>query len=337
MDQNRGRDKRLGEIELADLGLFKDGAYFDVVQEVAKRSPNDLLWKITVTNHGKKAAPLHVLPTIWLRNVWTWGGIHKESELRPTMEFDPEPGAIRLHHEELGELVFHSDAEGATSPGEWLFTENETNMERIFGSKSASPYTKDAFHRHIVDGETKAVNPARSGTKGAAHWTFQVPAGGTVVVRCRLHPLLEDNGLSALAGFEETLSDRISECDEFYRDLLPENINVEDAMICRQGYAGVLWTKQFYEFIVSDWIHGDSDEPAPPDSRKGGRNHDWSHFFARDVLSMPDKWEYPWFAAWDTAFHMIPFARVDPDFAKSQLLLLLREWYMHPNGQLPAY
>jgi len=335
--QNVWRDKRLGEIELADMGLFKDDAYFDVVQEVAKRSPNDLLWKISVTNHGKNPAPIHVLPNIWFRNVWTWGGIHKESKLRPTLEFDSKLGAVRLHHEELGEMLFHSEAEGASGEVAWLFTENETNMERIFHSKSASPYTKDAFHRYLVNGEGKAVNPARRGTKGAAHWKFEIPGGATVVIRCRLHLQNEDNGIKGLARFEEDLAARIAECDEFYQSVLPKQINAEDAMICRQGYAGLLWTKQFYEYIVSDWIHGDSDEPSPPKSRERGRNSDWGHFFARDILSMPDKWEYPWFAAWDTAFHMMPFAKIDPDFAKSQLLLLLREWYMHPNGQLPAY
>jgi hypothetical protein len=335
--QNIWRDKRLGEIELADMGLFKDDAYFDVMQEVAKRSPNDLLWKISITNRGKKAAPIQVLPNIWFRNVWTWDGIHKESKLRPTLDFDAKLGLIRLHHEELGEMLFHSEAEGATAEVEWLFTENETNMERVFGTKSRTPYTKDAFHRYLVNGQVGAVNPARCGTKGAAHWKFEVPAGATVVVRCRLHLENEDNGIKGLAGFEQDFATRIAECDEFYQDVLPKQVNAEDAMICRQGYAGLLWTKQFYEYIVSDWIHGDSDEPAPAESRERGRNSDWGHFFARDILSMPDKWEYPWFAAWDTAFHMMPFAKIDPDFAKSQLLLLLREWYMHPNGQLPAY
>ncbi|MBX3732272.1 MAG: glucosidase [Verrucomicrobiae bacterium] len=334
---NAGRDKGLGEVELADLGLFQDDAYFDVLQEVAKRSPNDLLWKITITNHGRETAPLHVLPSIWFRNVWSWPGVHKGSQRRPTLEFDPAVGAIRLHHEELGELLFHSEAEGASSGGDWLFTENETNRARIFGSEDASPYTKDAFHRHLVDHEADAVNPGRRGTKGAAHWMFEIPPGASVVVRCRLHPVEEDNAIGGLARFEETLLARIAECNEFYKEVLPDLINTEDAMICRQGYAGLLWTKQYYEFIVHDWIHGHSDEPSRHESRLHGRNHDWGHFFARDVLSMPDKWEYPWFAAWDTAFHMVPFVRIDPDFAKSQLLLLLREWYMHPNGQLPAY
>jgi hypothetical protein len=196
--QNVGRDKRLGEVELADLGLFKDEAYFDVLQEVAKRSPNDLLWKITVRNHGKSAAPLDVLPTVWFRNVWTWGGIHQESRLRPTLEFDEKLGAIRLHHEELGELLFYSEAEGAAAECDWLFTENETNRERLFGAQNASPYTKDAFHRHVIEGSPGMVNPAQQGTKGAAHWRFEIPGGETVVIRCRLHPVAEDNGHAGL-------------------------------------------------------------------------------------------------------------------------------------------
>ncbi|MDF1751244.1 MAG: glucosidase [Verrucomicrobiales bacterium] len=335
--QNRGRDKKLGEIELADLEHFKNNNYFDVLQEVAKRSPNDLIWKISITNHSKKAAPIHVLPTIWFRNVWTWGAPHKEYQERPSMEFDSEIGAVRLFHEELGEMLFHSEADHSVSGADWLFTENETNLAKVFGSENKTPFTKDAFHRYLVNNEETAVNPDQEGTKAAACWEFKIPAGETVVIRCRLHPLDEDNGITGLDDFEETMGARIAESDQFYETILPARCDEEDALISRQGYAGLLWTKQFYEFIIEDWIHGDSDEPAPPESRETGRNHDWSHFFARDILSMPDKWEYPWFAAWDTAFHMVPFSKIDPDFAKSQLLLLLREWYMHPNGQLPAY
>lgn len=335
--QNQGRDKTKGEVELADLGCFENEAYFDVLQEVAKRSPDDLLWKLTVTNRGSASAPLHVLPSIWFRNVWSWGGSHKESELRPTLEYDQKLGCVRLHHEELGELLFHCDADSAVSEPEWLFTENETNKERIFEAKSNVPYTKDAFHKYIVDGENGAVNPSQQGTKAAACLEFEIPAGASVTIRCRLHPEGDDNGIVGLSDFEATFVDRREECDAFYDAVLPEKVSEDDAMICRQGYAGLLWTKQFYEFIIEDWIDGDCDEPEPPAARKEGRNHDWGHLFARDILSMPDKWEYPWFAAWDTAFHMVPFVKIDPEFAKSQLLLLLREWYMHPNGQMPAY
>ena len=339
VDLNRQQKKTLGEVEIADLGYFDDGAYFDVLQEVAKRTPNDLLWKITVTNHAEEAAPIHVLPSVWLRNVWSWGCSDAMCKFRPWLEFDEVAGALRVQHEELGEFLFHVEADGDVgSEIEWLFTENETNKKRIFGAKeNDSPYVKDAFHRYVIDGEREAVNPKKRGTKAAAHWKVEIPAGGTVVLRCRLHSPMEENYLPRFQEFDETIAARIRECDAFYESVQPHNASGEELMISRQGYAGLLWTKQFYEFIVDDWLNGDSEEPAPPASRKTGRNSDWGHFYARNVLSMPDKWEYPWFAAWDTAFHMMPFAKIDPDFAKHQLLLLLREWYMHPNGQLPAY
>ena len=339
VERNRNRKKELGEIELLDLGGFDDGAYFDVLQEAAKRSPNDLLWKITITNHGKDPAPIHVLPTVWLRNVWSWGCTDAMCEFRPSLAFDEKTGAVRIRHEQLGEYFFFVEAVSEPNAKvEWLFTENETNKERVFGAETnESPYVKDAFHRYVVHDEQDAVNPEKRGTKAAAYWKAEVPAGGTATIRCRLYDVKEENGQSRFEGFEECMATRRLECEMFYKSVQPASANEEDLMILRQGYAGLLWTKQFYEFIVEDWIHGDSEEPKPPGSRKTGRNADWSHFYARDVLSMPDKWEYPWFAAWDTAFHMIPFAKIDPDFAKNQLLLMLREWYMHPNGQLPAY
>ena len=333
---NQGRDKTQGEVELADLGLFDDNAYFDISQEVAKRSPNDLLWKISVTNHGESAAPIHILPSVWFRNQWDWKEEEDPESKMPWMELDAGGDFIRLWHEDLGEFHFCSDAHGSAGC-DWLFTDNVTNSSAVFKSEDSPAYSKDAFHRHIVDGVDSAINPERRGTKGAAHWKFEVPAGETIIVRCRLHSVDERNGLFGLDQFEPTMDARRQECDEFYHEIIPENIPKEDAMISRQGYAGLLWTKQFYEFIVHDWIHGKSDESEPAPSRAFGRNHDWQHFYARDVLSMPDKWEYPWFAAWDTSFHMLPLAKIDPDFAKNQLLLLLREWYMHPNGQLPAY
>ncbi len=340
VELNRKAPKTRGEIELADLGYFDGGAYFDVLQEVAKRTPNDLLWKITITNRASTSAPIHVLPSVWFRNVWSWGCADAMCRFRPWLEFDPDLGAVRLRHEDLGEFLFHVDADAPhrVTAHDWLFTENETNLERVFGAeKNRSPYVKDAFHRRVVNGEEDAVNPERRGTKAAAHCRFEIPAGESVVVRCRLHALAEENGLPRFTEFEETIAARLAECDAFYEEIQPCKASDEERTISRQGYAGLLWTKQFYEFIIDDWIDGDSEEPAPPESRKQGRNADWRHFYARDVLSMPDKWEYPWFAAWDTAFHMMPFAKIDPDFAKSQLLLLLREWYMHPNGQLPAY
>ena len=334
---HRERAKELGEVELADLGMFQDQAYFDVVQEVAKRTPNDLLWRITITNHSSQEAPIHILPTVWFRNVWTWGRDRgAELRARPSMQLDPASGVIHLHHEQLGEYRFHAWGDIGVAP-QWLFTDNESNPETVPGSRARSSFYKDAFHRYLVDGEEDAVNPACTGTKAAAYWLIDVPAGATITLRCRLHAKDEENGLPGLAEFDETMAARIAECEQFYSEILPAGLGEEERLISRQGYAGLLWTKQFYEFVVDDWIEGVAEEPSPSASRQHGRNADWRHFYARDVLSMPDKWEYPWFAAWDTAFHMIPFAQIDPDFAKGQLLLLLREWYMHPNGQLPAY
>ncbi|MDT0581531.1 MGH1-like glycoside hydrolase domain-containing protein [Brumicola blandensis] len=335
LTQNQGRDKTLGEVELADLGLFDNDAYFDVLQEVAKRSPNDLLWRINVTNHGQQTSPLHVLASVWFRNMWRWQ--HPESKVtsKPSITFDADKQCLRITHDELGDLLFYCES-SATSP-QWLFTENETNKEKVFNLKNDTPYTKDAFHRYIINNQKEAVNPNQSGTKSAAHYQFNIEPGQTIEVKCRLHLVNEDNSVAGLDEFDKLFSQRRQECEEFYQDVLPKGLTQEDTLISRQGYAGLLWTKQFYEFIVKDWIHGDSETPNPSLARQNGRNHDWPHFHARDVLSMPDKWEYPWFAAWDTAFHMLPFVKIDPDFAKSQLLLLLREWYMHPNGQMPAY
>ncbi|BCX46458.1 glucosidase [Haloferula helveola] len=323
------------ELELADLGIFKNGRYFDVMQEVAKRSPNDILWRITVTNHGPKASDIHVLPTLWFRNVWSWAGTREEPIAKPTIQYDK--GSVLAHHPKLGRFRFHVDSPDSPKEPRWLFTENETNHPTVFGIAPQGKYVKDGFDRFIVHGEKKAVSPRRIGTKSAPHYKFKVPAGGSVTIRCRLHELTDDNGIAGLEGFEETFEQRIAESDDFYARIIPDGATPEEKMISRQGYAGLLWTKQFYYYAIDEWLKGDRNAPPPPPERMRGRNHDWRHFHARDILSMPDKWEYPWFAAWDTAFHMIPFAKIDPSFAKHQLLLLLREWYMHPNGQLPAY
>jgi hypothetical protein len=335
----RERNAQLGrespELELADMGMFDNGRYFDVVQEVAKRSPEDLLWRITVTNHGPDHAPIHVLPMLWFRNIWKWGSDRETPLRKPSLEL--KDGRIRVTHESLGEYFFYADSPNADGDTTWLFTENETDYNSVYGYGSPAPQVKDAFHKLLIHGDRNAVAPYPAGTKAAAHFVFNVPPGQTVTIRCRLHTAKSDSGISWLDQFDDTFAARVAECDEFYNHVIPKDLSHDEYLICRQGYAGLLWTKQFYHYVVEDWLKGDSDGPAPPASRLNGRNHDWSHFFARDVLSMPDKWEYPWFAAWDSAFHMIPFAAVDPHFAKEQLLLLLREWYMHPNGQLPAY
>ncbi len=334
----REENQRLGrsgpELELADMGMFEQGRYFDVVQEVAKRSPDDLLWRITVTNHGPVAAPIHILPCLWFRNTWAWQNPREAPLRKPSLRLDGN--AVLASHESLGEFRFIADASGRRVKPAWLFTENETNHESFGHGPNPSPHVKDAFHRLLIHGEADAVSPEARGTKAAAHFRFNIPPGATVTLRCRLHALAESNDLTDFEGFEETFAARAAECDAFYQEVIPNGISEDERLICRQGYAGLLWTKQFFHYVVEDWLSGGATQP-PSQARLQGRNSDWPHFFARDILSMPDKWEYPWFAAWDTAFHMIPFATVDPDFAKNQLLLLLREWYMHPNGQLPAY
>lgn len=332
-EENQRRGRTGTELELADMGLFDDGKYFDVVQEVAKRTPEDILWRITITNHGPTAAPIHVLPTLWFRNTWSWGKSREAPVKKP--HITGKDSGITAHHETLGNYRFFVDSPDFEKKVPWLFTENDTNFKSLFGTENQSRHVKDAFHRYIIHGEKKAVSPTPHGTKAAAYLSFQVPPGKSITVRCRLHLLGESNGLAGFEHFDETFAMRIQEGDEFYEDVIPKDISTDERMICRQGYAGLLWTKQFFNYVVEDWLKGDKDDAS--ETRRKGRNADWSHFHARDILSMPDKWEYPWFAAWDTAFHMIPFAAVDPDFAKHQLLLLLREWYMHPNGQLPAY
>ena len=335
-DENkaRGRDER--ELEIEETGVFDEGRYFDVLQEVAKRSPEDILWRISVTNHGPEESEIHILPQLWFRNTWKWGNDYEESRNKPWIKMDGE--ALTADHDVLGNFRFFADTSGVEHADQtWLFTENETNYPRIFKTKGPSPYVKDGFNRYVCQGEKEAVNPGLTGTKAAAYFILKVPPGETVTVRCRLHGEKEDNGMTGMEQFEETFLERIKEADQFYEIVNPEQISPAEELICRQGYAGLLWTKQFFYYAIKDWLEGDCDGPTPPKERLSGRNSDWKHFFARDILSMPDKWEYPWFAAWDTAFHMIPFAKLDPSFAKHQLLLLLREWYMHPNGQLPAY
>ncbi len=333
-DGNGARGRHERELELEDTGVFEEGRYFDVVQEVAKRSPEDLLWKLSITNHGPEESELHVLPQLWFRNTWRWGNEYEEPSIRPKITQEGE--GLLASHGILGDYLFFADVKGGAER-DWLFTENETNYPKIFNTEGPSPYVKDAFHRYVCQGEQKAVNPARKGTKAAAHFILKVPAGATVTVRCRLHAKTDGNELNGLDGFEDTFRERLEEADRFYEEINPKNLSPGEEQICRQGYAGLLWTKQFFYYVIKDWLEGDREGPEPPKERLKGRNSDWKNFFARDILSMPDKWEYPWFAAWDTAFHMIPFAKVDPAFTKHQLLLLLREWYMHPNGQLPAY
>ncbi len=335
IEENAQRSKREGELELEHTGVFDHGRYFDVFVDYAKASPNDLLIEIRIENRGPESAPLHVLPTLWFRNTWSWGRSGEGYAPRP--EIAQEGEEVLCAHAELGRFrMTFGDAPGGGNP-ELLFTENETNAQRLFGGVNRTPFVKDAFHERVVHGCVDAVNPARLGSKVAAWYRLDVPAGGGATLRLRLTAEGERTLEPLGQTFETTLQARRREADTFYASVLPESMRAEDRRVARQGYAGLLCSKQFYHLIAQHWLEGDPGQPSPPPERARGRNADWLHVYNRDVLSMPDKWEYPWFAAWDFACHMIPFAKVDPHFAKHQLQLLLREWYLHPNGQMPAY
>ena len=244
---------------------------------------------------------------------------------------------LQGEHPDFGRHYFAAAVDPDGKAPELLFTENETNSRKLFNSDNGTPYVKDAFHEHVIQGRKEAVNPERFGTKAAAHYQLEVPAGKEMVIRLRLSNEKLSGKKSLGNEFDEIFTARLREADEFYAARIPATLGVEEKNVMRQAFAGLLWSKQFYHYVVEDWLQGDSKQPAPVDSRKGGRNAEWRHLYNRDIISMPDKWEYPWYAAWDLAFHMIPFAKLDPQFAKEQLVLLLREWYMHPNGQIPAY
>jgi Glycosyl hydrolase family 63 C-terminal domain len=331
-----GRGKNEPEFELWDTGAFDGGRYFDVFAEYAKASPDDILIRATVANRGPGAATLDVLPTLWFRNTWSWGRTGEGYWPKPRMR-QAGPGSILAEHASLGRFRFSAASGPGGSAPELLFTENETNAATRFGSPDGAGFFKDAFHEHVVRGRSGAVNPERTGTKACARYRLSVPAGAEITLRFRLSPEKDAPEEPFGGEFERTFEERTREADDYYAALLPERLSEEERRIARQGYAGLLWTKQFYHYAIREWLEGDPALPAPPVIRGRGRNHDWIHLYNRDVISVPDKWEYPWYAAWDLAFHMIPFAEVDPFFAKEQLLLLLREWYMHPNGQIPAY
>ncbi|MCC6671128.1 MAG: glucosidase [Planctomycetes bacterium] len=333
--ENRQRGREGGEVELPDLGLFDQGRYFDLRVAYAKRSPEDLLIRLTASNRGPEPATLHVLPTLWFRNTWAWGHSGEGYGPRPSLDLAAD-GAVLAQHEVLGRYRFWVEKQGLR-PLRWLFTENETNTQRLFGVPNRTPYVKDAFHEAVVRGRSQAVNPASRGTKAAAHLILEVPPGGSVVVRCRLSAIAEAPKQPFTAEFEQVLAARRGETERWYASQRPAGMGDAEWSVARQAWAGLLWSKQFYWYSVKEWLEGDPTQPAPPPQRAQGRNADWQHLYNRDVLSVPDKWEYPWYAAWDLAFHMIPFAHLDPHFAKSQLLLFLREWYQHPNGQIPAY
>lgn len=357
VDVSRSRGVLDDEYELGDTSAFDDSRYFDVMAEYAKAGPNDVLVKLSVTNRGPKAAVLHLLPQLFFRNTWTWDCTDEGCTTRPSMRM--VDGVVKSNHETLGEVwmacdktITSSDPSLSVAPEQWswLFTENETNKVRHPGLPSESDFFKDGLNDYIVNGNTKAVNPDQRGTKCGVYGLMMVGAGKTVTVRLRIthteSPTIAEKASNQPAqfaatafddSFDQTFADRIADADEFYAQRIDSSLTPTRQAIMRQSYAGLLWTKQFYHYVVNTWLDGDPNGvPASP-HRKHGRNADWRHLFNRDIISMPDKWEYPWYAAWDLAFHMVPFADLDPHFAKEQMILFLREWYMHPSGQIPAY
>jgi hypothetical protein len=329
VEENRGRGRSNPEFELIDTGVFKENRYFDVEVEYAKADVEDILIKISITNRGPESADLHVLPTIWFRNIWSWGSKDPKPELHAE-KLSPH-SVIELNHPEYGNRWLHYE----DSP-ELLFTENETNAQRLWNTPNQTTYVKDGINDYVVNGKTTSVNPAHSGTKAAAHYQITLQPGETRVVRLRLtdSPAL---GASVFTDFDTAFQVRQHEAFDFYSTVIPAQLSPDAKNVMRQGFAGMLWSKQFYHYVIKQWLDGDPGNPPPPRERVHGRNHEWGHLYNADIISMPDKWEYPWYAAWDLAFHCVPLALVDSDFAKEQLLLMLREWYMHPNGQLPAY
>ena len=330
--ENGRRGRAQPEFELEDTGVFDGSRYFDITAEYAKSGCDDILIRLTVANRGPEKARLDLLPTLWFRNRWSW----KSSGVAPRMQM-AGPGVVQALEPTLGEFFLSAGLGPGGAAPEFLFCENETNVARIFGGEGAGQFPKDSIHRFVVDGQAESVNPARVGSKAAAHYRLEVEAGAEVTVELRLSAEDERPARPFGAGFDRVFTQRRSEAKIFHEERLPAGISAAESDVVRQAYAGLLWSKQFYHFVVAEWMDGDPTAPAPPASRKKGRDRDWRHVYNRDVISMPDKWEYPWFAAWDLAFHTVAFARVDPEFAKQQLVLFLREWYMHPNGQLPAY
>ena len=324
VETNRRRTREEMEYELVDTGIFDDDRYFDVFVEYAKEGPDDILVQVSVHNRGKEPARLQLLPTLWFRNTWSWGDEGSKPVLRESA------GAIVASHPDLGDYTLSCDG----GP-ELIFTENETNAARLWQQPNPTPYVKDAFHRYVVSGERDALNPARTGTKAAARYLLEVPAGGREVVRLRLAAGTTARGFGR--AFEEVFRRRLFDADEFYERITPPTLGEDERRVHRQALAGMLWTKQYYYFDLDRWLKEHEAHPLLGGARRGVRNTEWFHMFNGDVISMPDKWEYPWYAAWDLAFHTLALALVDFDFAKDQLLLMLRSLYSHPNGQIPAY
>ncbi len=338
-EENGRRRKTDPEFELVDAlhDAFTDGRYFDVYIEYAKANQEDILCRITAVNRGPDPAPLHILPHIWFRNDWAWGYGRPRPQLRRIDERLVQSGRLNqsnfltvyTNHRHLGERWWYVDSDVPL-----LFTENESNMEALFGVPNPGPYVKDGINEAVVYGRTDRVNPQHQGSKAAAHFQAVIPPGQSAAVQIRFTNAANP---APFSDFAAIFSQRQAEADEFYAAIQPPRLSDDERSVQRQAWAGLMWSKQFYHYAVDLWLKGDPAFPPPPDSRRYGRNRNWPHLYALDVLSIPDKWEYPWFAAWDLAFHTLPIAMIDPEWAKRQLILMLREWYMHPNGQIPAY
>ena len=326
LTENQRRDRKSLEYELINTGIFAENRYFDVFIEYAKAAAEDILIKITVNNLASETQTLHLLPTLWFRNTWSWSQNSKKPILKKI-----NPGLIEANHPTLGKRWLYF-----SETMELFFTENETNKQRLSGEKNTSPYVKDGINNYLVNGQKDAINPNMYGTKFAPHYLLELKPGETKTIKLRLtdSPEIKQPFDSK---FDDTFQTRIQEADEFYQSISLCQMKDEWQNIQRQAFAGLLWTKQYYHYIVEDWLKGDSTESPISENRKNIRNYGWIHLFNDDIISMPDKWEYPWYAVWDLAFHTIPLAIIDPNFAKHQLDLITREWYMHPNGQLPAY
>ncbi len=321
-NQHRGRQER--EFELLDTGVFDGDRYFDVLVEYAKDSFQDIAIQISITNHAPDAQTIDLLPSLWFRNTWAWDGITNKPELKAHSS-----DIISATHPDLGELWLY-----CPESQELLFTENETNYHRLFGTRNGSKYVKDGINNYIANGEA-SINPQQHGTKSSARYVLEIASGETKVVKLRLSDIAPAS--MKLGTESKIIAKRLQEADEFYKQITPFAMNDDARNVQRQAFAGMLWSKQYYNYSIKPWLEGDKATPTPPRDRLKGRNRHWFHLESEEILSMPDKWEYPWFAAWDLAFHTIPIATIDPDFAKRQLDLITREWFMHPNGQIPAY
>jgi hypothetical protein len=330
IEESKRRSKQDVEFELLDTGVFRDDRYFDVFVEYAKARPEDILIRISAFNRGPEAATLHLLPTLWFRNTWSWGKEVRRPTLARAQDLSGAT-AIRAEHPRYG--LRWLVAEGRP---QLLFTENETNSQRLYGTANHTTCAKDGINDYVVHGARDAVNSSPEGTKAAASYKATIPASGSVVFRLRLSDQPPEEGMLGDV-FDRVFEQRLGEANEFYSKLTPPALSADARSVFRQAMAGLFWSKQFYHYDVRTWLEGDPAYPPPPPQRKRVRNHAWTHLYNADVISMPDKWEYPWYAAWDLAFHCVAMALADPDYAKEQLILLLREWYQHPNGQLPAY